>query len=298
MLTFYVPPGIGDFSAMYCKLCHIKRAIVIKPAADMPKRLEPFLDILPHIKNGGYGPHSTGACLSLTLSPGTELSSLDDGEYFLSINHWLESGRNVESWIPGRTDYHYDTLAPEKYINSAKRFLEPITSVPKVGIYCSAYGNSRHWGFWGPVEWRQFLVLIMGVLPPETQYIFIGADYDVMISEYLYQWMVAENLNGHDTMGMFHIASTMELIRNLDYFFVFPSGLGFLADVVRTPHLMWFPGELEKMKGTFCDPAQYQSGQSLHKQFAPPEQAFEDFKLVGLKFFEERARRYGQDNHK
>lgn len=287
-LTLLVPPGIGDFSAMYQKLCCIPRDIVIRPSADMPERIGPFLDILPNVKNGGYSGHNANVSVFQTLPPGTDIADLPDGVYILAINTFLENGGKVADWIPGQTEYHYRTLAPEAEIRPLGHFLSGLSGAPLVGVYCSAYGNSRHWGFWGTEEWREFLELVRADLPEDTEYIFIGAEYDVQIADYLAKWMGATGYNAYDTLGKFHIAATIELIRKLDYFFVFPSGLGFLADVVRTPNLMWFPPHLDPMRGTFCDPEQYESRQSLHELFTSPVKAYEVFKKYGYRHLEER----------
>jgi len=84
------------------------------------------------------------------------------------------------------------------------------------------------------------------------------------------------------TVGRFHIGSTIELIKRLNYFFAFPSGLGFLADVVNTPHTMWFPQHLSKMRYTFSDPANYESGRTVHNEFSDPDISIASFKTVGL----------------
>jgi hypothetical protein len=277
-LTFYVPPGIGDFSAMYAKLCNIDREIIIRSSNDSPNRLAPFLEILPKVKDGGYAGHNFDGPVINTEPPGTDLASLPDGDYFLSINRWLEEGGKVADWIPGKTSYHYETNTHTHHLMDCLDFLHTVNSPNSllVGVYCSAYGNARHWGFWTYEEWRKFLELVSAALPKDTQYIFLGAEYDVQIAEHLYGWMESVGLQSHLTLGAFHIGTTIEVIRNLDYFFVFPSGLGFIADVVNTPHTMWFPKNLDPMRGTFCDPENYESGRTRHVLFSSPEVAFKN----------------------
>jgi ADP-heptose:LPS heptosyltransferase len=157
-----------------------------------------------------------------------------------------------------------------------------------IGIYCSAYGNSRHWGFWDYSAWRRFLAKIHSIMPDNVHYLFIGAEYDLAISDILHGWMQANNMRSTLALGDFHIGATVELIRNMDYLFAFPSGLAFLADVVNTPNTTWLPGHMEKMRGTFVDPVNYADGRSYHGVFNHPEGAFEEFKKFGLRFVEER----------
>jgi len=252
--------------------------------------LSPFLEILPGIKDGGYAGHNAMISVSGTLPPHTDLSVLADGDYFLSINNWLEDGGKVADWIPGETTYHYEMLT-EVNAQAAESFLHEISGWPLIGVYCSAYGNARHWGFWTYKEWREFLEKVVAVLSVNhsAQFIFLGAEYDLQIAEFLHEWMAASGISSYLTLGSFHIGTTIEIIRRLDYLFSFPSGLGFLADVVDTPNLMWFPQHLKPMMGTFCDPENYEARQSFHTLFATPETAFQQFKLNGLKFLEDKS---------
>lgn len=295
-LTLLVPPGIGDFSAMYQKLACTGREIIVRPSADVPERIGPYLDILPKVKNGGYSGHTANVSVFQTLPPGTDIANLPDGIYILAINAFLENGGKVADWIPGPTDYHYDFALNPEHTAPVKSFLAEVgTKRPLIGVYCSAYGNSRHWGFWGPAEWRQFLDMVRAEVP-EATFVFIGAEYDLNISDIVYDDMQKNGIRSYYVVGAFHISGTVELISQLDYFFVFPSGLGFLADVVRTPNLMWFPGHLQPMQGTFCDPEQYASGRSMHRTFASPAVAFQQWKEVGLKHMEEQCLRLSQTN--
>lgn len=295
-LTFYVPPGIGDFSAMYAKLCNIDRPMEIRTSNDSPNRLSPFLDLLPKVKNTGYAGHTAMLSVGQTIPPGTDIASLKDGDYFLSINRWLEEGGKVADWIPGNTNYHYEINNAEE-VKSANEFLThalPEDRGPIIGVYCSAYGNSRHWGFWDYALWRKFLEMVAAILPENTQFLFVGAEYDLAISDMLHGWMQSIGKQSHLLLGQFHIGSTIEMIRQMDYFFVFPSGLGFLADVVGTPHTMWFPPNLEPMMGTFTDPENYLTHKSYHSLFSTPEEAFERFKKFGLEFVEEECHKARQ----
>jgi len=299
MLRFLVPPGIGDFSAMYAKLCNIERDMEIIISCEAPIRLAPFLDILPNVRNGGYSQFGASDPVERTLPPGTDLMSLPDGQYYLSANRFLEGGGLINEWIPGKTDYHYkiDNKPEAEY---ARHYLsETIDSEAVViGVYCSAYGNSRHWGFWDYTAWRAFLEKVHTLMPENVHYLYIGAEYDVAIADILHGWMASVGIKSSLCLGEFHIGSTIELISNMDYFFSFPSGLAFLADVVNTPHTMWLPVEMEKMKGTFCCPINYTTGRSFHETFNNTEGAFETFKTKNLKFVEERyARRRVHSAH-
>lgn len=297
MITFLVPPGIGDFSAMYSKLCGLDREIAIQPTGDGPRRLIPFLEILPKVKHEDYGNFPTNLSLIYTVPPGTDIMKLPDGEHFLSVNEWLESGHSIQDWIPGPTDYHYRIDVTREQGDAVQELMSelPVDAGVLIGVYCSAYGNSRHWGFWGPDKWFVFLKEIRERIPEGMNpiFIFIGAEYDLGIAEAVVRMMLDYNYDiGRTffkqiyTLGRFHIGSTIELIKKLNYFFVFPSGLGFLADVVDTPHMMWFPPNLDRMRYTFSDPAN-NYGKTLHIQFGEPEDMAKLFEENGLQKMKE-----------
>lgn len=290
MLTFMVPPGIGDFSAMYSKLCNINREISIISSCDNPNRLSDFLDILPRVNNGGYGNFNAAISLVQSLPPGTDLRVLEDGDYFLAINPWLEAGQTVDTWVPGETDYHYEMLVlPDKMFKAMDIIDEAqaLRQGPVIGIYTSAHGNARHWNFWLVKEWWSFLEALYNKY--QCVFVFIGAEYDIDLGTVLFGMCMAEGIPAINTIGELHISSTIELIQRLDYFFSFPSGLGFLADVVGTPHTMWFPHHLSSMMNTFCDPKNSVSGRTEHRLFEAPGDAIFAFKKKGLIYMEERA---------
>lgn len=300
-LVFYVPPGIGDFSAMYAKLCNIDRPMAIRASMDQPMRISPFLDLLPKIQNGGYANHGALASVQNTLPPGTDLRSLPDGDYFLSVNHWLEEGNRLENWVPGPTSYHYNFAIPSEDGIHAKLRLDSVQEFPLIGVYTSAYGNSRHWGFWDWQGWRDFLAEVSECVPKETWFVFIGAEYDLAISEVVHKWMQEYSFNSLYLVGETEIGATIEIIRRLDYLFTFPSGIGFLADVVNTPHTMWFPKLLDAMRYSFPDPVNMDIGRTVHNLFTNPEDAAYEFREgSGLKQFLHRIerRKYAQNRNK
>jgi hypothetical protein len=292
MLHFTVPAGIGDFLAMYMKLSCLKREdeIVISATGDSPRRLLPLLMILPRVQAGGYTPWGSGDILRATLPPGTDLETLPDGDYPLAINGHLEGGGTVDSWVPGPIDYHPAFSTPDSLVDPVLTLLEAHPDRPLVGIYTSAYGNARHWGFWGVGEWWRFMERLHQILPPETLYVFIGAEYDAELAPEVMAKCTEHGVPYINTMGQFHIGATAELIRRLDYFFVFPSGLGFIADIVRTPNCMWFPPHLSKMRHTFSDPRQNITNQNLHLLFQSPEQTIETWEALGKVHFCERVK--------
>lgn len=289
MLTFLVPGGIGDFSAMWEKLYPIalKREIAVQAPGELPSRITPFFDVLTPLQSLGTGHFDTGIVLNNCLPGGTDLGELDDGEYFLSVNAWMDAGRTVAEWSPGPTEYHYPFSIPIEMQRVSRAVIKhaKLNKGPVIGIYASAYGNVRHWNFWQTAEWYELISKVHKLC--NATFVFIGAEYDLDLGHLLFEMCNTERILAINTIGQLHIGSTIEVIRGLDYFFSFPSGLGFLADVVSTPHVMWFPPHLESMTKMFPDPANLESKRTQHRIFETPEESFQNFKEVGMQFLEE-----------
>src|SRR5713101_3679315 len=135
MLTFLVPSGIGDFSAMYSKLCNLRRDFRVLAVRECPMRILPYLNLLPKIYKGGYGNFPTDMVLVNTLFPGTDLESVPDGEHFLSVNGWMESGKKIDDWLPIPTSYHYHMSIPEQLVQVARDSIEEVKYRPLIGIH-------------------------------------------------------------------------------------------------------------------------------------------------------------------
>jgi ADP-heptose:LPS heptosyltransferase len=63
-----------------------------------------------------------------------------------------------------------------------------------------------------------------------------------------------------DMIGKTSLAQAVALIKNMDYFAGFASGMTILADVVYQPCLMLYPLHLQKMMYTWPDPMHLANG--------------------------------------
>ena len=80
-----------------------------------------------------------------------------------------------------------------------------------------------------------------------------------------------------------HIGTTIEVLRRLDYFLAYPSGLGILCDVVDTPCLMFYwPNFHDAFLNTYADPANVASGRHLNLLFDTPAKALATYARKGL----------------
>lgn len=288
MLEFFVPPGIGDISWLYSKLTQLarERRIGFRIGASSVNRSGPFVDLLPDIVNLGYGDHLYPYP---HLSPDEDLSRLDDGVYGICANPYLEAGRKLQaiySWQP--TDYHYPLRISDAERQQAASFIDERHGRPRIGLYASSSMHRGEWSFWEVHDWLVFVQMLSSRYPEAAFYV-IGAEYDdrtMLIAGEMarLKWNVA---NG---VGRFGIGATIEVIRRLDYFFSFPSGLGILADVVNTPCLMWYPRwNKDLFIDTYADPVNVDLGRHLNQLYVEPNEAFCYFLARGEKWLLERS---------
>lgn len=285
-LRFIVPPGIGDSGWIYSKLEKLatQRKITFLPNNDPPHRGLPFVRLMPNILAPHYADEPYHESMQHALDPlTTDLASLPDGTYRLTLNPHLEAGHRLEQAFPKQpTNFHYELKLPapgplESQLDNPSRLL--------IGFYCSSYAHRSDILFWEPAAWVRFLGLVRAALGP-CIFVAIGAKYDDRTAEVV----PALREKGHDVLAFLDqdIGITFNLMKKLHYFFAFPSGLGIMADVLRVPAMMWFWGNLpgwEPVRGIFtsyADQARLDSGAHIVAPYDGPEASIKLFLERGL----------------
>jgi hypothetical protein len=294
-IVFDVPSGIGDSSWIYSKVSALakKKKVGFALTCDYPRRSKQFLDLLPNVANLGYTHKHWSSLYNSCLPPKTaKLEELKNGRYTLSLNEHLESGNPLaQAFSTQPTEYHYPLLISEYDMGEAARMMWPVTR-PLLGFYCSSMDHRPDVGFWSVKKWVEFLSLVNGHVP-SASFMAIGAAYDDRTMQ------VAEAFGKvakvHTCFGR-RIGTSLEIVRRLDYFFAFPSGLGILADVVNTPCMMWFWGNLPAFKhhiglfDKYADPRNVESGRHINAPYAEPVESFALFKKRGSGFISKAVR--------
>lgn len=269
-LTFEVPPGLGDITWCYQKIFDLlgpERNVSFKICGDKPHRGSDFVDTLPGITNLGYG-RSYVLTKREIVPYKSDLSKLDSGTYAISLNPWLEAGRQIDKAYPfQKAKYHFQTRITPEQFDRAECFLNLASGEGfKIGFYCSSYAHRKDLGFWSVDEWVHFLKMIQD-LYPTAKFVALGAKYDDRTFD-VYTRAVLAGLNVTSTLGIANVAVTKQIIAGLDYFFAFPSGLGIIADVVDTPCTMWYWSNLipenEKFPNSYADPINVESGRHIN----------------------------------
>jgi hypothetical protein len=278
-------------------MCHLitpDRDIKFKICGDLPHRGSDFVDLLPGITNLGYG-RSYMVTKNTLLPPDFDLESLESGTHQICLNPYLESGRKLGDTFQ-QTDYHFKLNITNAQIAKANKFIQLARSGedthPVIGFYCSSYAHRGDLGFWSVSEWMLFLKMIQDILPTAT-FVALGAKYDDRTFE-VYTKAIQSGMNVTSALGTADVGTTIHLIKRLDYFFAFPSGLGILADVVDTPCMMWYWSNLipanQGFLDSYADPVNVLSKRHINLPYIKVLPSVDVFVEHGLKYTQRKKK--------
>lgn len=242
MRVIGVPSGIGDVSWMYSKLVHIGESIRFEIADGWPYRTREFLAMLPGVVESEYDRtmryddilsfESMHGFMQYGLTWCSIKERLPEGRILLEANRHLEMGRRLEEWLPDLPcNFHYDiNTKPIDSINA----LEWLAELPKpiIGVSAASYRGSEAWKTWGYDEWSPFLKW----LEEETggSVFLMGGFWDDLTHS-----LAAD---GHkNSVGKTSTGTMVELLRLLDLYIGFSSGLGILRTVLKKKVFMMWP---------------------------------------------------------
>jgi hypothetical protein len=275
--TITVPPGIGDSIWLLQLLVNTKERFNFILPGQHPQRGKQVFDLLPSISNS--------CTYSMTERykniKGWNIQKrykryydIPDTIFYLSANEWLEKGFHLKDFfvdlpiayeLPWQTSQFKDQV--EKDLSQFKHC---------IGIYGSSYSTSRAWGFWQEDKWFELIKKIHSVNKDVT-FIIIGAEWDINLSDALINLLKTNpNISYFSTVGR-ELGYVIELMKQLDYAFYFPSGLPILSETldIKTDCVMFYPPMLKEMQTKWCEPSRTQDGSFKECQFCEPEQIFD-----------------------
>ncbi len=268
MVTFGVPSGIGDVSWAYSKLVHTGKQIY-EVADGWPHRTVPFLELLPGVARTSYGPFNFHDIVAFEQThgyhPNGEWSSIGEkgfGRTLIEPNRWLEMGHRLEEWLPDLPcDFHYPINVSAndatKAVDRLKHLKRPIT-----GISAASYRGSEAWKTWGYAEWSQFLKAWHAEVGGTI--LLLGGFWDDLTDT------LADD--GYDSLvGKTSVGTIVEVLRLLDYYIGFSSGLGVLRTVMHKNALMLWPDFQAELSTSWAPPEMLEQGTYMAQLWRDPE---------------------------
>lgn len=253
-----VPSGIGDVSWMYSKLKHVSKKLEIEVADGWPYRTVPYLELLPNVYRASYGDFQYPQIVAAEVCNGIngktiwrDLASQEHGRLLLEANRHLEAGKRLEEWLPDLPcDFHYQMLTTAEDTERAHKIIDGLKH-PLIGISAASYRGSEAWKTWGFNEWKPFLQW----LTTETggDILLMGGFWDDLTS------VLAEE-GYRDAVGRTSIGVAVEVLKLLDGYLGFSSGLGVLMTVLDRPTFMLWPDHQVELSTSWAPPDMLATG--------------------------------------
>lgn len=257
MKTVCVPSGIGDVSWLYSKL-KFAEPLQWEIADGWPYRTKPFLDLLPGIAGVEYGNfvYSDIILAESIFENGNgfwphKWTDVGPGRTMIEVNRHLEAGRRLEDWLPDLpVDFHYPIRGSEAEALRAKNLLAG-SEGPIWGVSAASYRGSEAWNTWGYAQWREFLKWFRDYAGGRI--FLLGGFWDDLTSS------LAED--GYpDLVGKTSIGCTVEILRRLDGYIGFSSGLGVIMTVLGRKTFMMWPLHQQPLSTSWAPPEMLEAG--------------------------------------
>lgn len=256
-LVFIVPPGIGDISWVMTQLATVDgRRVEVQVCGNKPRRGLDFVRLLPFVHGAEYLEEFQWPIPPQVPRVGAmdDIQSLPAGRYVLEANSWLEAGNRLSEFGRGDMEFHYPIHVPEEVEEAVETEYNGLEG-PVLGLYCSKYNaSSSGWNLYRPEEWSELATRVL----EETggTVVFLGASYDEEIGGAAHGILEREDgpVRSVNLIGRTSAAELVAWLKRLDLLVAYPSGIGVLGDVVRTPTLMFIPPSLANLVGAYQDP--------------------------------------------
>lgn len=252
MRTITTCAGIGDTIWLFQKLTNQPESFNWRIPGGEPRRGKQIFDLLPslvnsfdYVENLGYKKiKAEGFRGNWSHSPAA---------FTLEANTHLEKGKRIEKFLPDLvTSYTIPWVTSDDDHNTAVNILGDIDT-NLIGIYTSAYQKADNWKGWTAKQWYEFCMMF----PPDVKFVVIGAAWDTNMSADVLQLLGSRAIN---TVGQ-PLCVVIEIMKRLDMFVGFPSGLSILNETLAAKQtIMFYPKHLTAMINTWADPARIESG--------------------------------------
>lgn len=254
-----LPSGIGDcswaVSALWSVRDQIERWDVLQ---GWPQRTTPYMKLIG--LESDYVPYSYPMILGFESDHGInadskdrtweKMSKLQVGSLLIEPNKWLENGNRLEDWLPDLPcDFHYpvhaeteDVLRAHKIVGKAMEN-HPMKEGPVVGISCASYRGAEAWKTWELDEWKDMLHRIMSI---GWRPLLLGGNWDDLT------YAVACDLELPDIVGKTNVPQMVEIMRTLDSYVGYSSGMNVIRTVLDKPALALWPDFQNELRDSWA----------------------------------------------
>lgn len=241
----------------------------------LPQRGKQIFDLLPQIANSctyGSGLSYRKIDENNILHSRTYWAKIIEKKFYLSANTHLETGNRIEKFLPDLpVSYTLNFQTTDKDNMKARGLMNEVKHY--VGIYTSAYGTTRNWGFWDEKLWFELIERVYRKRM-DSVFVIIGASWDVDLSNKLMDMLLNAKIPFINTVGQ-PLPVVIEIMKLLDYGFYFPSGLPIIGEYIKVKgSVMFYPPHLRKMINSWADLERTESGVFKECLFCTPKEIF------------------------
>lgn len=271
-----VPAGIGDSIWLFMKLINTGERFKFYLPDGQPQRGKQIFDLLPQVVESCHYVPRLGYNQIKARNAATrfvEWKRIHKADIYLSANEWLEAGRRIENFLPDlATSFKLDYATT---VDDRERAKELLPDGSYIGIYGTSYSTQRAWGFWDEHGWLELIEQI----PAGYTFVIIGAAWDMDLGNNLITLLQQRGIPHVNTIGE-PLSVVIEVLKLLDYFIGFPSGLSILNETLQKNTFMFYPPHLKLMRNAWAAEERIESKQYIGKLFCTPKEAYETLKYL------------------
>lgn len=273
-------PGLGDAIWTFQKLINQKEQLHIIMPDGQPQRGHQLAELLPGLIAG----HEYVPKLNYRKIKDQNIQNkkkrweeIKENVFTLSANEHLEAGHRIEEFLPDLpTSYRLDYTTTVMHKKTAAEILSN-QNRRYIGIYTSAYSNSRNAGGWEMPEWFKLMRLLYSRCKDIT-FVIVGAPYDVGITEALIKELGEYNIPFIDTTGK-GLPVVIELMKHFSYFVGFPSGLSIINETLGKDGVMFYMLKDKGIINGWAEKKRIEDGSIKECLFCKPEKIFDWIRL-------------------
>lgn len=247
--------GIGDGIWMMQKLINSGERFRFILPDGVPQRGHQLFELLPQVAEScAYAANLGYAKVKQNnqQSKKKNWAEITDKKFYLSANEHLEQGKRIEDWLPDlpvsfKLDYATD--ADDKA--TARVLLTDTWENKYIGIYTSAYSSVRNWNGWDAAKWLRLIKMLYK--GKNIHFVIVGATFDVGVVEDLIKGLKELGINHINTVGQ-PLSVVVEILKRLNYFIGFPSGLSILNETLGKDGVMMYKKDHQLLMNSWADP--------------------------------------------